>query len=194
MNLLTIMSWGHALSLSSLEHLYIYCYILSCNWQFHIYSLMGLSGASWASQHVAAILGNNSFLSLTPPGGLKAMEDCTDPRMTLLQHRWCTLNKFKEMRPVRVCFRMTSLWKSKKIMCVLSIRYYNRLLTHKHQQVVQVYMASCLQGDDSLIKNGEVTWVTPQNASRHLWRSQLITSSSCPLQLEGYVNKAFSFP
>lgn len=136
----------------------------------------------------------NSFLSLTPPGGLKAMEDCTDPRMTLLQHRWCTLNKFKEMRPVRVCFRMTSLWKSKKIMCVLSIRYYNRLLTHKHQQVVQVYMASCLQGDDSLIKNGEVTWVTPQNASRHLWRSQLITSSSCPLQLEGYVNKAFSFP
>lgn len=81
----------------------------------------------------------NSFLSLTPPEGLKAKEDCTDPCMTLLQHRWCTLNKFKEMGPIRVWFKMTSLWESKKIMCVLSIRYYNRLLTHKHQQVVQVY-------------------------------------------------------
>lgn len=60
------------------------------------------------------------------------------------------------MGPIRVCFWMTFLWESKKIMCV-SIRYYNRLLTHKHQQVVQVYMALCLQGDDSLIKNGEVT-------------------------------------
>lgn len=42
------------------------------------------------------------------------------------------------MGPIRVWFKMTSLWES-KIMRVLSIICYNKLLTHKHQQVVQVY-------------------------------------------------------
>jgi len=106
----------------------------------------------------------NSFLSLTPPGGLKDKEDCTDPCMTLLQHRWCTLNKFKEMRPIRVWLKISFLWESKKIMWVLSIDCW-LINTSRWCRFI---MASCLQGGDSLIKNSEVTWLVPQNLKRSL--------------------------